>query len=233
MWLVFRYALAAVRAVARERRELALENIALRHQIEVLTRNRRRPQLQPADRLLWSSLSRMWPSWRRHIVIVQPDTVVRWHRTVWRRYWRWKSRGGRRGRPRIEPELAELIRRMTQENPRWGLWGAIIPNEANPDSDHSGSNIVALQGARRADDPLRAASSTSTTPTSLPRRKSGRRWKRSLRRQGSTPSSRCHSRSGSTVVDAAGVTRAALDAPLGGLARAVRRSISLEGGSFL
>ena len=120
MWLVFRYALAAVRAVARERRELALENIALRHQIEVLTRNRRRPQLQPADRLLWSSLSRMWPSWRRHIVIVQPDTVVRWHRTVWRRYWRWKSRGGRRGRPRIEPELAELIRRMTQENPRCG-----------------------------------------------------------------------------------------------------------------
>ena len=120
MWLVFRYALAAVRAVARERRELALENIALRHQIEVLTRNRRRPQLQPADRLLWSSLSRMWPSWRRHIVIVQPDTVVRWHRTVWRRYWRWKSRGGRRGRPRIEPELTELIRRMTQENPRWG-----------------------------------------------------------------------------------------------------------------
>ena len=81
MWLVFRYALAAVRAVARERRELALENIALRHPIEVLTRNRRRPQLQPADRLLWSSLSRMWPSWRRHIVIVQPDTVVRWHRT--------------------------------------------------------------------------------------------------------------------------------------------------------
>ena len=120
MWLVFRYALAAVRAVARERRELALENIALRHQIEVLTRNRRRPQLQPADRVLWSSLSRMWPSWRRHIVIVQPDTVVCWHRTVWRRYWRWKSRGGRRGRPRIEPELAELIRRMTQENPRWG-----------------------------------------------------------------------------------------------------------------
>ena len=58
MWLVFRYALAAVRAVARERRELALENIALRHQIEVLTRKRRRPQLQPADRLLWSSLSR-------------------------------------------------------------------------------------------------------------------------------------------------------------------------------
>ena len=52
-------------------------------------------------------------------MIVQPDTVVHWHRTAWRRYWRWKSRGGKRGRPRIEAELAALIRRMTRENPRW------------------------------------------------------------------------------------------------------------------
>ena len=57
MWLVFRYALAALRAAARERRELALENLALRHQVEVLTRSRQRPQLRPADRLLWSWLS--------------------------------------------------------------------------------------------------------------------------------------------------------------------------------
>ena len=83
MWLVFRYALAGLRAAARERRELALENIALRHQIEVLTRTRRRRPLRPGDRLLWSSLSRVWPVWRRHVVIVQPDTVVRWHRTAW------------------------------------------------------------------------------------------------------------------------------------------------------
>ena len=54
MWLVFRYALAALRAADRERRELALENLALRHQVEVLTRSRQRPQLRPADRLLWS-----------------------------------------------------------------------------------------------------------------------------------------------------------------------------------
>ena len=64
--------------------------------------------------------SRTWPDWRRHVVIVQPDTVVRWHRTAWRRYWRWKNRGGKRGRPRIEAELAALIRRMSRENPRWG-----------------------------------------------------------------------------------------------------------------
>jgi len=118
MLLVFRYAFAALPAVCRERSELALENIALRHQLEVLSRGR--PRLRPADRLLWSWLSRAWPRWRRHLVIVQPDTVVRWHRTAWSKYWRWKSRGAKPGRPRIDPELVELIRQMTRENPRWG-----------------------------------------------------------------------------------------------------------------
>ena len=120
MLLVRRYVLMALTAAARDRRALALENIAVRHQVEVLMRSRRRPDLRPADRLLWSWLSRTWPDWRRHVVIVQPDTVVRWRRTAWRRYWRWKSRDGNRGRPRFEAELAALIRRMTRENPRWG-----------------------------------------------------------------------------------------------------------------
>ena len=107
-------------AIALDRRELVLENIALRHQLEVLTRTRRRPSLRPADRLLWSWLSRVWPSWRQHIVIVRPDTVVRWHRSAWRRYWTWKSRHRRPGRPRIDSEVAAAIRLMTTENPRWG-----------------------------------------------------------------------------------------------------------------
>ena len=118
MFLVVRYLVAGLLALARERSELALENIALRHQLEVLSRGR--PRLQPADRLLWSWLSRTWPNWRPHLVLVQPDTVVRWHRTAWRHYWRWKSRGGKPGRPRIDAEIVELIRQMTQENPRWG-----------------------------------------------------------------------------------------------------------------
>ena len=120
MWVVFRYALAGFREAARDRHELALENIALRHQIEVLTRTWCQPPLRPGDRLLWSWLSRTWPDWRLHVMIVQPDTVVRWHRTAWRCYWTWKSRGAKRGRPCIEAEVAELIRRMTRENPRWG-----------------------------------------------------------------------------------------------------------------
>ena len=118
MLLVVRYVLRFWGTVAKKRRDLVLENIALRHQLEVLTRTRRQPPLQPGDRLLWSSLSRVWPDWRQHIVIVQPDTVVRWHRTAWRRYWRWRSRGPGRGRPRIDAEVAAEIQRMTKENPR-------------------------------------------------------------------------------------------------------------------
>ena len=111
MWLVFRYALAAVRAAVRERRELALENVALRHQVEVLTWSRRRPHLRPADRLLWVIAI------PRVVELATPrgDRAAR-HRgalasDAWRRYWRWKSRSGKRGRLRIGPELAELIRR--------------------------------------------------------------------------------------------------------------------------
>ena len=121
MFLVLRFALSALLHALRDRQDLVLENLALRHQLEVLTRNRSRPGLRPADRLLWAWLSRLWSSWRSHIVIVQPDTVVRWHRSAWRRYWSWRSGSqSRPGRPRIECELQELIRRMTREHPRWG-----------------------------------------------------------------------------------------------------------------
>ena len=120
MLLVLNYVLRLCGGIARDRRDLVLEHIALRHQVDVLTRTRRRPALLLGDRLLWLSLSRTWPAWRKHLVIVQPDTVVRWHRAGWRRYWRWRSRPGRRGRPRIDPAIAVEIQRMTEENPRWG-----------------------------------------------------------------------------------------------------------------
>jgi hypothetical protein len=120
MLLVLRYVLRALGRIARERRDLVLENIALRHQIDVLTRTRRRPALRPGDRRLWSLLASTWPAWRQHLVIVEPETVVRWHRAGWRRYWAWRSRTPTRGRPRIDTQIAAEIRRMTRENPRWG-----------------------------------------------------------------------------------------------------------------
>ena len=97
-----------------------LENLALRQQLAVLTRQRARTRTKPADRLFWSWLSRYWPGWRSTLVIVQPETVIRWHRTAWRGYWTWKSRARHPGRPRISKELQGLIARIATGNPRRG-----------------------------------------------------------------------------------------------------------------
>jgi transposase InsO family protein len=116
---MFKIIFLALTTVFRSSRQLALENVALRHQLEVLQRNAKRPRLKPSDRALWAFLSRVLPDWQRHLSIVQPDTVVRWHRTGWRLYWRWKSNPGR-GRPMVSVEIRTLIRRMSLENPLWG-----------------------------------------------------------------------------------------------------------------
>jgi putative transposase len=60
----------------------------------------------------------LWAGWRHALHVVQPDTVVRWHRQGFRYYWRWKSR--RRGRPAVDPEVIRLIQRMCRANPLWG-----------------------------------------------------------------------------------------------------------------
>jgi putative transposase len=99
---------------------IALENLALRHQLLVLQRSVVRPRLSRWDRVFWVWLSRVWASWRSNLVIVQPATVLAWHRQGFRLYWRWKSRAKPVGRPRLAPELRQLIRRMARENPTWG-----------------------------------------------------------------------------------------------------------------
>jgi putative transposase len=76
---MFKITLKALAVALRSRRQLVLENIALRHQLEVLQRNAKRPRLRPSDRALWALLSRFLPDWRLHLSIVQPDTVIRWH----------------------------------------------------------------------------------------------------------------------------------------------------------
>ena len=112
--------LGLLRRSARGRRDLLIENLVLRQQLAVYARRRRRPLLHSEDRLFWSLIARTWTPWRTHLRLVQPDTVVRWHRVAWRRYWRWRSRGRQPGRPRLAPEVRELIVRLVRENPRWG-----------------------------------------------------------------------------------------------------------------
>jgi transposase InsO family protein len=100
--------------------QLEAEITMLRHQLNVLQRQApSRPRLTPADRLLFAWLCRLFPSLRNAITIVQPDTVLRWHRSGFRLYWRWKSQS-RRGRPEVPIEVRNLIRRMNEENPLWG-----------------------------------------------------------------------------------------------------------------
>ena len=120
MWLYFRLFLFALRLLRRDRRDLVLENLALRQQLAIFERRGHRPALAPADRRFWSRLARGWQACRRHLVVVQPDTVVRWHRTAWQIHWRRKSRARRPGRPRIDPATRALIGRLRRENPRWG-----------------------------------------------------------------------------------------------------------------
>src|SRR5262245_39251415 len=100
----------------KSKSQLEAENAALRHQLTVL---RGRVQLTNGDRLFLIQLYRGFPSVLKFITIVRPETLVRWHRAGFRRYWRWKSRllGGR---PQIDADLRVLIRRMSVDNPLWG-----------------------------------------------------------------------------------------------------------------
>src|SRR5712692_180676 len=113
---------AVARSEPRPRTALLLESIALRHQIAVLERSRtRRPCFRRIDRLLWILLSRWWPQWRESLVIVQPETVLRWRRNRWSAMWRYRSSGRwRGGRPRVSGEVRNLVRQMTRENFLWG-----------------------------------------------------------------------------------------------------------------
>ena len=114
-------ALAGLRAACRSRGDLVLENLLLRHQLGVLTRptRRQRVRFRSVDRLLWVLIHRLCRDWRRHLVVVTPGTVIRWHRAGWRLYWRWRSHAAG-GRPRLSAEVRALIARMSQDNPLWG-----------------------------------------------------------------------------------------------------------------
>jgi putative transposase len=111
-----------IRSLFRTQRELALENLALRRQVAALIRTQggRRLRLGVWDRVFWAVLSRRWKSWREALAIVEPETVIRWHREVFRRFWRRRSRPGRAGRPGLDREIVRLIRRMAQANVTWG-----------------------------------------------------------------------------------------------------------------
>jgi len=112
--------LLMLRSCLQPRASMQIEILALRHQLAVLQRQKKRVSLGAADRLLWVLLSRIWNQWRSALVVVKPETVIAWHRKGFRLYWRWKSRAGKCGRPCVSRETRELICQMSKANPLWG-----------------------------------------------------------------------------------------------------------------
>ena len=120
MVALFCFFLALLASPFKSSSRLEAENAALRHQLMVLQRKvRGRVHFTNSDRLFFIQLYRWFPSVLRAMIIIRPETVVRWHRAGVRRYWRWKSSSAG-GRPQIDAELRALIWRMSVDNRLWG-----------------------------------------------------------------------------------------------------------------
>jgi len=109
----------ALRAIFLTREELVIENLALRQQVAALNKERPRPVLDDLDRAFWVALRASWPGWASRLVIVNPDTVAKWNRNRFRRYWAKTSQKQGPGRPRVDTEIRRLIRTMARDG-----WGA-------------------------------------------------------------------------------------------------------------
>jgi transposase InsO family protein len=121
MLRLLRLLFAFATSFCRTRRNLLLENLALRQQLAVLSLRHPQPRLAVPDRLFWVILRRFWSGWKQALFIVRPETVVCWHRVGFKLYWSWLSRKQASvGRRPTSKELRELIFRMVVENPTWG-----------------------------------------------------------------------------------------------------------------
>src|SRR5258707_5900881 len=121
MFRFFRLWLGLLARCFRSHRTLLLENLPLRQQLAVLKRRHPRARLHPMDKLFWILARRFWADGKKSLLVVTPETVVRWHRAGFRLYWSLISRVRKRvGRKRLSKEVRELIFRMVAENPTWG-----------------------------------------------------------------------------------------------------------------
>ena len=112
--------LRSIGLICRGHRAVALENLALRQQLAALTRTVTRPQLRTRDRLFWVLLTKAWREWRTALIVVRPDTVLRWHRQWLRHRWTRHSKRIRPGRPSTDAAIRALVCKMAAANPLWG-----------------------------------------------------------------------------------------------------------------
>src|SRR3984893_10161524 len=122
MFDLFRFWFGAALRILRDRRGLMLENLTLRQQLAVLKRKHPRPRLGPLDKLFWVLVRRLWSQWKEALFLVQPETVVRWHRAGFKLYWDMPCKVRKRlgGGRRISKQICDLIFQMVAENPSWG-----------------------------------------------------------------------------------------------------------------
>jgi putative transposase len=120
MLTAFAVLLRAIGLACRGHQAVALENLALRQQLCALKRHVKRPTLRRRDRLFWIVLAKRWRGWRTALVVVRPDTVVRWHRQWFRRRWARRSQQTRPGRPGTAAASRALVAKMGAANPLWG-----------------------------------------------------------------------------------------------------------------
>ncbi len=104
----------------RKTSQLMLENIALRHQLSVLQRTTKRPRFRKRDKLFWIMVYRLFKEWKDSLVIVRPETVIKWHREGFRQFWKFKSKATKTGRNRISSEIRKLVLKMANMNIYWG-----------------------------------------------------------------------------------------------------------------
>ena len=143
---------AFARALPGSSAAVTLENVALRHQLAVLQRSVGRPRLRRWDRLVWVGLSQLWAGWRSTLVIVQPATVVAWHRQGFQLYWRWKSRRRSAGRP---PSILSSARSSAAwpEKTQPGAGAGSKPNSGSSAMTSRSSPLPSTCGAPRPGHP--------------------------------------------------------------------------------
>ncbi len=111
--------LVCVLLLSRDR-NLLLENLALRQQLAIMKQKNKRPKIRLRDRIFWVILSRVWKDWKSVLVVVKPETVIRWHRKGFKLFWAYKSRKKGDRRPSLDPEIFALVKDMASANPLWG-----------------------------------------------------------------------------------------------------------------
>src|ERR1035438_4376884 len=117
--MMLRYFLLFIFKSFKTNAQLKLEVLFLTKQFEILQRTNSKIKIKTTDRLFFSLIKNLFSNWKERMFIVKPETVIKWHRTAFRFYWRWRSKP-KGGRPRISKEVINLIKQMATENPKWG-----------------------------------------------------------------------------------------------------------------